>query len=131
MTLLINSFNGLPHPLREGLIALRKIFNVKNTGCAFNWLEITWAINDYLETIEPHALRGQLNAFQLSQSEKGKRPRNVRGLTPQDRERRNQEIKKHFKDVSEKSALSLNGFAQRYAKKYNLSPTGIKKIIAS
>jgi hypothetical protein len=124
---IINSFpvNSPPHPLREGLILLREIFNVMNTKQNLDPLKMGWAINDYLLTVEPFILKEKLNNFHLTQSAKAKNPRMRNGIDPQAREKRNNRIRESFKTTK----LSLNSFAKNEAKKHNLSPSQIKKII--
>lgn len=126
-TVIINTFPATspPHPLREGLILLREIFNVVNANQDYDLLKLRWAINDYLISVEPFLLKEKLNNFQLTQSEKAKKPRMRNGIDPQAREKRNNQIRESFKTTK----LSLNSFAKNEAKKHNLSPSQIKKII--
>ena len=124
---MINTFPATspPHPLKEGLILLREIFNVMNTNQNLDPLKMGWAINLYLISVEPFLLEKKLNNFHLTQSAKAKNPRIRNGIDPQVREKRNNRIRESFKTTK----LSLNSFAKNEAKKHNLSPSQIKKII--
>ena len=63
--------------------------------------------------------------FRKRQSKVASRHRTTGGLTPEERQGRNEKIVAHFK----KTFLTLHGFATRHAAKYDLSPTSIKNII--
>jgi hypothetical protein len=123
--LIINTFTTEPHPLKEGLIALREIFNVISGEQEYSSQKMQWVINDYLSSIEPYVLKEKLNKYHLTQSEKGSKPRTRYGLTPEERKLRNEKINKAWK----LSKLTLNNFAKRESEKYNISPTAIKNII--
>lgn len=60
-----------------------------------------------------------------SQSKKAKKPRTRGGLTPEDRAERNKKIIEAFK----KSALTEKHWADKHAKKYELSSSMIRKIL--
>jgi membrane protein involved in colicin uptake len=62
-----------------------------------------------------------------SQSEKASRPRATNGIKPEDRKKRNDEIKQAF----EKKKISANSFYIKYAKKHKLSAAAIRKIVTS
>lgn len=129
---IIDTFTEYPHPLKEGLIVLREIFEIVNTeGKHYRLHKMRGLINDYLETIRPCVLEEKLQCFYLTQSDKARRPRTRNGMTPADRLKRDRDIKKDYEKASEKGKISLHGFATKYQKKYNLSPSQIKKIIAS
>lgn len=71
------------------------------------------------------AIQGE--RLSVENSKKAKKERNSHGITPEERAKRDREIRNAFK----KSKLTQNGFAIKYQKKYNLSITQIKKIIKS
>jgi hypothetical protein len=127
-TLIIKTcFINEPHPLKDGLIALREIFNVINAdGKNFDSLKIKWAINDYQTSIKPFYLDEKLSKFQLMQSKKAKKPRTRNGMTPEERTERNNKIIEHFK----RTHLSQSSFATKHEAKYALKPRSIRLILS-
>jgi hypothetical protein len=61
------------------------------------------------------------------QSKRASKPRAVKGIDPETREKRNQEIKSAF----EKKKNTANAFYIKHAKKHHLSPSAIRKIVKS
>lgn len=68
----------------------------------------------------------QVESFVDSQRRKAAKPRKVNDLTPQDREERDKKIVSHFRS----SHLTMNNFANKFQKKYNLKPRRIRQIIS-
>ena len=66
--------------------------------------------------------------YRKAQSRKSSTKRTTRGLTPNERQKRNERIVEHWKQVSNKG-LKLNSFAQKHVKTYKIGTTQIKKII--
>jgi len=125
-TLIINTFTDYPHPLKEGLIALREIFNVINTSSEkYTLLKIREAIGDYLISIEPFVLREKLNKFQLSQKKKRAKRKTWHGLNKEEIKIRDQNIIDKFKN----SKLTSNNFANKYQNEFDLKPSQIRTII--
>lgn len=71
------------------------------------------------------AIQGERQSIQ--NSIKAKKERNSHGITPEERAKRDNEIRNAFK----KWRSTPNGFATKYQKKYDLSITRIKNIIKS
>jgi len=67
------------------------------------------------------------DTFSNKQKEVRNKRKTWKGLSPAEREERNQKIKEHFK----KSKLTLNSFAKKHSKKYDLSVRHIRTIILS
>lgn len=131
-SLIIDTFRtDYPHPLKEGLIILREIFNVINGAeKAYSPYKIQWAINDYLTTIKPYFLEEKLQKFQSTQSEKAKKPRARNGITPGIREERNKKIIQHFNQaLITNPSLTHSSFAEKHAEKYGLKPRRIRDIL--
>lgn len=125
-TLIINTFAEYPHPLKEGLIALREIFEVINTdGGDFYQHKIKSLINDYLETIESYVLKEKLDNFHLMQRQKRAKRQTWKGLTREEMEVRDEKILELFRE----SKLNMNAWSLKYANVYNLSPRQIRNII--
>lgn len=80
-----------------------------------------------LESNAALARAGQQFMISKAQSKKGRKMRNINGLTPDERLIRNDKILKDFTDTK----LSLNNFAINEGKKHKLSPSMIKKVIKS
>lgn len=125
--IIVNTFpSGESHPLKEGLIVLRRIFdvvNVQRADCDF--LRLRWAINDYLETIESYVLKEKLDNFHLMQRQKRAKRQTWKGLTREEMEVRDEKILELFRE----SKLNMNAWSLKYANVYNLSPRQIRNII--
>jgi len=135
-SLIINTFTGAPHPLREGLTILRELYEIINANRKDLYLyQLTTKIRDYLDTIEPYVLREKLDKFHLMQSDRAKKARTRNGLSPEARQERDKKILADY-DKS-KSRLSLESFAKHHEKKRSykkgngeyLKKSAIKKII--
>lgn len=125
--IIVNTFpSGESHPLKEGLIVLRRIFdvvNVQRADCDF--LRLRWAINDYLISVKPYALEEKLNKFHATQSENRAKRKTWKGLTREEMEVRDEKILELFRE----SKLNMNAWSLKYANVYNLSPRQIRNII--
>jgi hypothetical protein len=62
-----------------------------------------------------------------SQSKRASKPRTIKGFNPEERKKRDQEIK----DVFENWKGTDNAFYIKYGKKHNLSRSAIRKIVKS
>lgn len=70
--------------------------------------------------------------YRKEQSRKASIKRTTGGLTPDERQKRNESIVEHYKKAREKNRdITLNSFAKQHADKYRLKPTRIKQIITS
>jgi hypothetical protein len=124
-TVIIDSFNNLPHPLKEGLIAVRELYNIID-GEHFLLLPIHNAINNYLLTIKPYYLEEKLQIRnQIQQKNRNKRD-TWGGLTSAQIADRNKRIVEKFKT----SKLSANSFAENKAEEFGLSVRQLNGIIS-
>lgn len=137
-TRIINTFRAIAgaHPLKEGLVALRHIFQIINSdGKNFSSLPLKWVLNDYLETIKPYILEEKVNKHNLAQSKKASKERTLRKqrrgqvviIDPETRRKRNNEIFIAW----ENKKTSPNSFYISQGKKHDLSRSAIRKIIES
>ncbi len=128
---IIKSFKtGELHPLYACLIALVEIFNVINSdGKTFKRFQIKYPINDYLQAIKPYVQEEKLKKYSKVQSEKGGKSRTVRGLTPEQRKNRDQEIFEAYTTANKKTGMTAHSFANRHCHEYNRSITQIRNII--
>jgi hypothetical protein len=125
-TIIIDTFNNLPHPLKDGLIAIREIYKViESDGAQFSPLTIHNAIRDYLLTIKPAYLEEKLDTYKTGQRIKRGNRRTWKGLTKKEITERNNKIIEAFR----KTKLTRNSFAERQAKKHGLSLTQVKNIL--
>lgn len=131
----------IPKPLFEGITALLKVYSLLETyktdyrpedtdDVFFDFREMELAIKKYVAVAIGPFVRAAHN-FKKTQAIKAKKPRNRNGMSPADRKKRNEEIKKHFKKASGQGKITPNGFAQKYTKKYAISPSQIREIINS
>ena len=127
-SLIINTFTGAPHPLREGLTILRELYEIINANRKDLYLyQLTTKIRDYLDTIEPFVLSEKLNKYHSKQSKiRGKR-QTWKGKTRAELEARNKEIVEHFRSTK----LTPNSFAEKHAEKYGYSAKTIRNILKS
>lgn len=106
----------------KGLLVNNGVVNREAVKVYLRTLELTINLSR-AGNISGKAIQGESHSN--AQSEKGQKPRNVNGMTPEERKTRNEKIKAAFKTTK----LSLNSFAKNEAKKHNISPSQIKKII--
>lgn len=127
--IIVNTFpSGESHPLKEGLIVLRRIFdvvNVQRADCDF--LRLRWAINDYLISVKPYALEEKLNKFHATQSENRAKRKTWKGKDRLEIEKRNKEVVEGFRN----SKLTLNNWAKKHCVEYGLKPRQIRNIVNS
>ena len=76
-------------------------------------------------------MKAKADILSKTQSKRSSKPRKTGGITPQERDERNQKIREHFKKASKNGHISLHGFAEKHADKYCLKPTRLKQIIKS
>ena len=67
--------------------------------------------------------------YKAGQAIKAQKPRTIKGITPDQRNDRNNKIISHFQEATASGKITLEGFAKKYAKKYDVSPRQIKRII--
>ena len=84
-----------------------------------------WATIARLDPVLPTVEMGK--AFRLSQGNKRQKRKIWKGLSPDERQKRDKKIKEHF----HKTKLTQNSFAKKYSKKYDLSVRHLNKIIQS
>jgi hypothetical protein len=83
---------------------------------------INAAVRAQMRPIEPIVDKGM--NYSYVQSKKAKKKRTVKDFTPEQREKRNKDIKSAFKNWKK----TAHSFDIKYARKYNLSPSAIRKI---
>ena len=129
-TIIINTFTEAPHPLKEGLIALRGIFQIINSdGKIYTSCELRWLLDDYLEAIKPYVLEEKVRNYSLAQSKRASKKRVRGGLSPKDREERDNEIRLKWEQArATNKHLKLHSYAINNHKKYNIGLTQFKKI---
>lgn len=131
----------IPIPLYDGTTALLKVYLLLESyqtdyrpedadAVLSDFSDMEQVVKRYITAaIEPTIRIAR--TFKETQKRKAKQPRTRNGMSPEDRKKRNEEIKKHFKKASGQGKMTPNGFAQKYTKKYAISPSQIREIINS
>jgi len=130
--LIINTFTIVPHPLKEGLIVLRELYEIINTnGNNLYLYQLTAKIRNYLDTIEPFVLREELNKYHSKQRKiRGKR-QTWKGKTRVEIEADKKKIVEHFIEHNQITEIKPNSFAEIHAEEYGYSTKTIRNILKS
>lgn len=108
----------------KGLLIKNGAVNNEGVKIYLHTLEMTINLSR-AGNISEKAIQGERQS--IGQSKKGQKHRKVKGMTPEERETRNEGIRAAFKKWKKKE----NAFCIKYGGKHDLSPSAIRKIINS